>query len=104
MSTEYTSAIKRFCSVYKSPKKGEMYIYLDRSKGLASFPENLKAAFGEPEHVLDMVLTPEKKLARVEATKVLEEIASKGFYLQMPPAENNEIVGEYNLPKDTLNG
>lgn len=104
MSTQYTSDVKRFCSVYKSPKKHEMYIYLDRGQGLESFPEDLKPVFGEPEHVLDMILTPEKKLARVEAAKVLKEIASKGYYLQMPPVENSDIAGEYELPEDSLNG
>lgn len=102
--TQYTSNIKRFCSVFKSSKKREMYLYVDRKEGLNELPDSLKAIFGEPTHVLDMILTPEKKLARVDAEKVLAEIALNGFYLQMPPSENEEKIGDYEVPQDSLNG
>jgi hypothetical protein len=102
--TEYTSNRKRFCSVYKSNKKKEMYLYVDRKYDLKTLPEALFQVFGSPSHVLDMVLTPEKKLARVSSEKVLEAIAEKGFFLQMPPAETNELVGEQVAPKDSLHG
>jgi uncharacterized protein YcgL (UPF0745 family) len=35
---------------------------------------------------MTLLLTPERKLARVEAPKVLESIAEQGFFLQMPPS------------------
>ena len=81
-----------------------MYLYVDRKAELSELPEALMAAFGQPEHVLDMVLTPEKKLARVEAAKVLEHISDQGYYLQMPPAEGVEKAGELVPPKDSLHG
>ena len=31
------------------------------------------------------MLDPERKLARADATEVLEKIDQQGFYLQMPP-------------------
>ena len=102
--TEYTSNVKRFCSVFKSSKKKEMYIYVDRNYKLENMPEALKGVFGEPIHVLDMVLTPEKKLARVAAEKVLKSIEEQDFYLQMPPAEGEAIVGVHAAPKDSLHG
>lgn len=102
--TEYTSNIKRFCSVYKSSKKKEMYLYVDRKYDLKELPESLTHVFGEPLPVLDMILTPEKKLARVSSEKVLEAIADKGFFLQMPPVENSDAAGDYIAPKDSLNG
>jgi len=102
--TQYTSRNKRFCSVFKSLKKKEMYVYVDRKEGVAALPESLKPLFGHPEHVLDMVLTPEKKLARVDSQKVLDEIAVKGFYLQMPPGEDEDIIADCYVPKDSLNG
>ena len=102
--TEYTSNRKRFCSVYKSNKKKEMYLYVDRKYDLKELPEALFHVFGSPLHVLDLILTPEKKLARVSSEKVLEAITEKGFFLQMPPAEVNELVGEQVVPKDSLHG
>lgn len=102
--TEYTSNIKRFCSVYKSSKKKEMYLYVDRKYDLKTLPETLMSMFGQPLHVMDMILTPEKKLARVSSEKVLEMIADKGYFLQMPPLDNDDIAGNYVAPKDSLNG
>lgn len=102
--TEYTSNIKRFCSVYKSSKKKEMYLYVDRKYDLKKLPETLMPMFGQPLHVMDLILTPEKKLARVSSEKVLEMIADKGYFLQMPPLDNDDIAGDYVAPKDSLNG
>ena len=102
--TNYTSDTTRFCSVYKSPKKAEMYVYVDRKEGVDSLPEAFVNMFGEPQHVLDMILTPEKKLARVDSGQVLEAIAEKGFYLQMPPPEGTDVAGDVQMPNDSLNG
>lgn len=102
--TQYTSDLKRFCSVYKSSKKAEMYVYVDRKYDLNELPQALKTAFGEPVHVLDLILTPEKKLARVDSGKVLNSIVEQGFFLQMPPSEAAEVAGEHVKPKDSLNG
>ena len=101
---QYTSDTKRFCSVFKSSKKIEMYLYVDRKDGVKKLPDTLKSIFGEPTHVLDMILTPSKKLARVDAEKVLSEIAKNGFYLQMPPMDAEEKVGDYQVQPDSLNG
>lgn len=82
-----------------------MYLYVDRSEGVESLPEALLAGFGEPSHVLDLVLTPEKSLARADASKVLADIAAQGFYLQMPPPEGEaRIEGAIHAPRDSLNG
>ena len=103
--TDYTSNSKRFCSVFKSSKKAEMYVYVDRAKGLEAVPEALLASFGQPSHVMDLVLTPEKKLARADAANVLDQIAENGFYLQMPPPEGEgAIENAVPAPKDSLNG
>ncbi len=102
--SEYLSSKKRFCSVFKSNKKQEMYVYVDRKQGVSELPEALLAVFGAPEHVMDLVLTPEKTLARADAEKVLADIEEKGFYLQMPPAKDPEMLDLVPAPKDSLHG
>ena len=87
------------CSVYKSSKKSEMYVYIDKKTGLDVLPEDLLTFFGTPIHVFDMLLTAEKKLARVDSKKVLAEVAEKGFLLQMPPADENYLPGLVELNK-----
>ena len=39
----------------------------------------------EPESVMTIALTPERKLARADVNEVLAAIEEQGFYLQMPP-------------------
>ena len=56
--------MKRICSIYKSPRKREMYLYVLKSDALARVPEGLLAAFGTPQLAFDLVLHPERQLAR----------------------------------------
>jgi uncharacterized protein YcgL (UPF0745 family) len=76
---------RAFISVYKSPRREEMYLYMKRGASMDDLPEPLRQQFGKPVHVMDLLLTPERKLARTEAAKVLDSVRDKGFYLQMPP-------------------
>ena len=74
------------CQVYKSPRREEMYLYVDRSDGLDKVPQALLDQFGEPEQVMMLKLTADRRLARVQASSVLDAIAEQGYYLQMPPS------------------
>ena len=62
-----------------------MYLYVERKNDLESVPDELLRRFGKPELAMTMALTPDKKLARADAARVLEMIDEQGFYLQMPP-------------------
>ena len=82
------TATKRvLCDVYKTRRKDEMYLYVEKKEGMARVPDELKEMFGKPELALTMLLTPEKNLGRADTEKVLADIEEKGFYLQMPPAK-----------------
>ncbi len=91
--------MKRICSIYKSPRKREMYLYVDKREALSRIPEGLLAAFGTPQHAFDLLLTPERKLAREDIHKVLENIEKQGFHLQMPPPQEEYIQ---HLPEELL--
>lgn len=84
-------------SVYKSPKHDEMYLYVDKRKGMSDLPAALLEHFGKPVHIMDILLSRKKSLARVDIDKVKAEIAEKGFYLQMPPPREKYML---NLYKD----
>ncbi len=87
-----------FCSIYKSSKKDEMYLYVLKADGLAKVPEVLMSMFGMPRHVSDMMLTPERKLARADIVQVLEKLADPGFYLQMPPPPEAWLINSSGAP------
>ncbi|WP_462378949.1 YcgL domain-containing protein [Pseudomonas sp. Marseille-QA0892] len=91
--------MKRICSIYKSPRKREMYLYVEKRDALARVPEPLLAAFGPPIHAFDLVLSPERQLAREDITKVLENLQKQGYHLQMPPPEEEYIE---HLPDELL--
>ena len=73
------------CQIFRSPKKAEMYLYVDKSRGLDDLPESLLVSFGDPEEVMTLALTPERRLARADVTEVISSIREQGYYLQMPP-------------------
>jgi uncharacterized protein YcgL (UPF0745 family) len=77
--------VKLICQVFRSPRKQEMYLYVDKARGLVDVPEVLMTQFGEPQAVMTLLLDPQRKLARADTAEVLADIAEKGFYLQMPP-------------------
>ena len=59
--------MRLLCQVFKSPGREEMYLYVEKSRGLEDVPGDLLARFGEPSPVMLLVLTPEKRLARADA-------------------------------------
>ena len=73
------------CQVFRSSKTDEMYLYVEKSRGVEDVPDALLAEFGELAPVMTLYLTPERKLARTNAVLVLTSIQDQGFFLQMPP-------------------
>lgn len=93
--------MKLICEIFKSPRKDEMYLYVDKTEGMERVPEALLEVFGRPVSVTTMLITPEKKLARAEADKVMKEIRANGFYLQMPPAKDDYLLDLYKAPTES---
>jgi len=73
------------CWIYKSPKKDEMYLYIQKQDDFEQIPEALLKGFGSPVFVMQLELTAERKLAREDTEKVMHNLAEQGFHLQMPP-------------------
>jgi uncharacterized protein len=85
---------RRIVSVYKSCRKEEMYLFVDKRQGLSRLPDTLQDLFGKPELVFDLLLSAGRNMARSNAREVLISIAEKGYFLQMPPppGEMPEVV------------
>jgi len=73
------------CWVYRSSRKDEMYLYLADKDAFDPVPEPLLRAMGRLELVLELTLTPERRLAREDVNLVLANLRGQGFHLQMPP-------------------
>lgn len=72
--------------VYKSPRRADTYLYLAARDGFDRVPDALREELGALQFVLDVALTPERRLARVDAATVRANLAAHGFHLQLPPA------------------
>jgi uncharacterized protein YcgL (UPF0745 family) len=72
--------------VYKSLKKADTYVYLAARDAFARLPEPLVDQLGALQYVLDVELTPERKLARGDTHVVRENLAAHGFHIQFPPS------------------
>ncbi len=76
------------CYVYKGEKKDDHFVYLNKELNIEQPEQCLPTAIiellGSLSLVLDFELTAERKLPQAEATQVLNDIQSQGFYLQMP--------------------
>jgi hypothetical protein len=72
--------------IYKSRKKDELYLYLAVQDDFSVVPEDLLKSIGsEPQFVMQLALNEERKLAREDVRKVMQNLQEKGFHLQMPP-------------------
>jgi uncharacterized protein YcgL (UPF0745 family) len=78
-------AIMPLCTVFRSGKRAETYLYLAQGQPFEDLPPELRAAFGEPCFVMALNLSEERQLARVDTRQVLEHLETRGFYLQLPP-------------------
>jgi len=76
--------------VYRSSRKALMYLYLPKGSVFEELPPELRQGFGHPELALSLNLTADRKLARYDGRYVLQEIADRGFFLQLPPAEGDK--------------
>ncbi len=71
------------CTVYKSLKKDESYLFIPTTTPLSDLPEELLNVLGQTEKVMTLNLTPEKKMARGTAAAIMKSIEEQGFHLQM---------------------
>ena len=77
------------CAIYKSSKKADTYLYLRKRDDFDSVPDALRQMFGTPIFVMMLPLEKTKQLANADRTKVLSDLSNQGFYLQLPPPEEN---------------
>jgi len=73
------------CFIYKSLKKDELYLYLDKKDDFSAVPAELFQSFGKLQFVMELTLSSERTLAREDVNRVMSSLSNKGFFVQMPP-------------------
>ena len=75
------------CWIYRSSRRDETYLYLAAEDDTQPVPDELLAAMGRLELVMELELWPQRPLARASAEQVMHDLQRKGYYLQMPPVD-----------------
>ena len=89
---------KRLCAVYRSSLVDGMYLYVDLQEGLKRVPESLLARFGTPQPALRLTLYPGRRLARVDVERVMAALDDPGYFLQMPPPRDPDLLDLHREP------
>lgn len=74
-----------FCVIYRSSKRDQTYLYVEKKDDFSRVPEELMKGFGEPRLAMILPLDGSKKLANADFDKVKQALKEEGYYLQMPP-------------------
>ena len=90
------------CTVFRSSLKDFTYVYLRQGMDFDELPVELRNVFGEPGIVMDLDLTPDRKLAYEDIDQVRHNLAEQGYHLQMPPQEDTTGLLELPEKKETL--
>lgn len=81
--------------VYKSQRKADTYVYLAARDDFARLPEPLRAQLGALQFVLEVALTPERRLARQDPAVVRANLAARGFHVQFPPTMADPMTEDW---------
>ena len=74
-----------FCVIYKSPRREQTYLYVEKKEDFSRVPDALLQGFGKPQLAMLLPLDGRKKLVNADLEKVKEALKTQGYYLQLPP-------------------
>ncbi|PSS51235.1 hypothetical protein C6560_06965 [Enterobacter sp. FS01] len=78
-----------FCVIYRSTQRDQTYLYVEKKDDFSRVPEALMKSFGKPQLVMLMPLDGRKQLSNADLEKVKTALAEQGYYLQLPPPQEN---------------
>ena len=71
--------------VFKTARRPDTFLFLPEGLLPSEWPDGLEEIFMPAEKVLSLTLTADRPLAAQSASRVMEEIVAKGYFLQLPP-------------------
>ena len=76
------------CKIYKGKRKPDHYVFLPGEVHTDKLPDDIKSMLGEMEFVMQLDISLQTTLARSDPASVLNIIQEKGFYIQLPPKQD----------------
>ncbi|GAB2931172.1 YcgL domain-containing protein [Hafnia psychrotolerans] len=77
------------CAIYRSNKRDQTYLYVEKKDDFSRIPEELMQGFGKPQFSMVINLGLREKLATADIEKVKQSLNEQGYYLQVPPPMEN---------------
>ena len=77
------------CAIYKGRAKADAFLYVAERDDFSRVPAALLKLMGRLEHVMDLELTPERRLAREDVLEVMRHLREQGWFLQLPPKDDD---------------
>lgn len=77
------------CVIYKSPKKDQTYLFIEKRDDFSKVPTALMTTFGTPILVTLINLATKDKLGMADLAKVKQNLTKEGYYLQLPPPQED---------------
>jgi len=76
-------------AVYKSKKKADTFLFIEKRDDFSKVPEPLMAMFGQPQYVMIINLAKRTQLGVADLDILKQSLSDQGYYLQIPPPEEN---------------
>ena len=73
------------CFIYKSLKKTDYYLFVERENNFERVPETLLNMLGALELVMSINLDKREKLSQASPAEVRQLLVEQGYFLQLPP-------------------
>ncbi|QJR82911.1 YcgL domain-containing protein [Alteromonas pelagimontana] len=80
------------CAVYRTRRKEGMLLYVPGKDAFQDVPEILLKQFGQPELVMVVPVDKRRTLAGIDVADIKLALQEKGFYLQMPPKQEDWLA------------
>lgn len=74
--------------VYKSSRKENTYLFINRENNFDDVPVALISLLGDLSLVIEIVLDSNRKLAQADPAEVMSQIKNQGYFLQLPPSDH----------------
>lgn len=84
----------KLSAVYKSSRKVDTYLYVEKTNDFSKVPDVLLKQFGRPVFVMTVPLSKRNKVANLNTDDFIERLDRDGFYLQLPP-KPKDLLAEH---------
>ena len=84
-------------AVYKSKKKADTFLFIEKRDDFSKVPEPLMAMFGQPQYVMIINLAKRTQLGVADLDTLKQSLSDQGYYLQIPPPEENLLSQLKNM-------